>query len=85
MKMFGVVLQYEQQRDELLTLLQEANDLLRSAYEIASRDGKETNWKAFRARLKDALKRQNEILLFHYGKEKQLRFVIKRKNLQPHT
>lgn len=43
-------------------LLTEANELLRSAYAIASRDGAETNWPAFRNKVFDALVRQNMAL-----------------------
>lgn len=43
-------------------LLLEANDLLRSAYQIAKREGDETNWDAFESRLKEALVKQGEHL-----------------------
>ncbi len=42
--------------------LHEANDICRSAYQIAARNGAETNWTPFTERLKDALKRQHEIM-----------------------
>ena len=42
--------------------LEVANDLLRSAYAIAERDGKDTNWEAFRKKLGPVLQRQNQIL-----------------------
>jgi hypothetical protein len=38
--------------------LVEANQLLRSAYSIATRKGEETYWTGFVARVKDALDRQ---------------------------
>ena len=43
-------------------LLREGNELLRSASEIAKRDGGATNWKAYRKRLGPALKRQREYM-----------------------
>ncbi|MFA6132503.1 MAG: hypothetical protein WC869_00650 [Phycisphaerae bacterium] len=47
-----------QMRQEAITksdLLSKANSLLRSAYAIAERDGKETNWEAIRNQLKTHL------------------------------
>ena len=41
-------------------MLLEANDLLRSAYAIAQRNGEQTNWEAFRGQLKKALEAQHE-------------------------
>lgn len=41
---------------------QECNELLRSAYSIACRDGKDTNWEAFRGRLKCELDREHAIM-----------------------
>ena len=43
-------------------LLEEANDLLRSAYAIAEREGAYTNWPAFRKRLEEVLVRQSQLL-----------------------
>ena len=40
----------------------EANEVCRSAYQIAARGGAETNWPAFKARLDEALKRQHELM-----------------------
>mgnify|MGYP003439865807 FL=1 len=40
-------------------MLLEANDLLRSAYAIAQRNGEQTNWEAFRSQLKTALEAQH--------------------------
>jgi hypothetical protein len=45
-----------------LILLTEANDLLRSAYKIAERAGKKTNWTAFKKRLEVALIEQSKLL-----------------------
>jgi hypothetical protein len=42
-------------------ILLEANDLLRSAYSIASRDGSCTRWPEFRKKLLAALVEQNEL------------------------
>lgn len=36
----------------------EQNSLLRSAFQIAQRKGKETNWEVFENKLKEELKRQ---------------------------
>lgn len=41
-------------------LLLEANELLRSAYAIAQRNGEQTNWEAFRTQLQKALQAQHE-------------------------
>ena len=42
------------------TMLLEANELLRSAYAIAQRNGEQTNWEAFRNQLKQALEAQHK-------------------------
>lgn len=46
--------------NECKKLLLEANELLRSAYAIAQRNGEKTNWEAFRGQLKNALDAQHE-------------------------
>ena len=46
----------------LSTTLAEANEICRSAHEIAKRDGAETNWEAFRNRLSVALTNQHAIM-----------------------
>lgn len=46
----------------LSTTLAEANEVCRSAHEIAKRDGAETNWEAFRNRLRVALANQHAIM-----------------------
>lgn len=46
----------------LTTTLAEANEICRSANEIAQRDGAETNWEAFRNRLKVALANQHAVM-----------------------
>ena len=42
--------------------IKESNDLLRSAFMIAKRDGKETNWEAFRNQVSIALERQHKMM-----------------------
>ena len=42
--------------------LTEANDLLRSAYQIAIREGVNTNWEAFQTRLEEVLVKQSKQL-----------------------
>ena len=42
--------------------IKESNDLLRSAWMIAKRDGKDTNWEAFRGQLNIALERQHAMM-----------------------
>ena len=48
--------------------IKESNDLLRSAFMIAKRDGKETNWEAWRKQLNNALERQHAMM---YGEKAQ--------------
>ena len=48
--------------------IKESNDLLRSAFMIAKRDGKETNWEAWRKQLDIALARQHAMM---YGNDKK--------------
>jgi len=45
-----------------------SNDLLRSAFMIAKRDGKETNWEAWHNQLSVALTRQHKMM---YGKDEK--------------
>ena len=47
--------------DALRAALKDANDLCRSAYAIAERNG-EANWPAFRKRLGDSLERQHRVM-----------------------
>ena len=49
-------------RDFAAACLIGANELCRSALAIASRDGANTNWPAFRAQLEESLKRQHAII-----------------------
>ena len=53
---------------ELEEEVKESNGLLRSAYQIAKRDGKDTNWEAFRNQVYIALVRQHEQM---YGEESE--------------
>ena len=53
---------------ELVVEVEESNGLLRSTYQIASRDGKDTNWEAFRNQVHIALVRQHEQM---YGEESE--------------
>ena len=46
--------------------IKESNDLLRSAFMLAKRDGEGTNWEAWRKQLEIALARQHAII---YGKD----------------
>lgn len=46
----------------VMALLRVANDLLRSAYQIAQRNGAETNWGAFTRCLESALVAESELL-----------------------
>jgi len=48
--------------------IKESNDLLRSAFMIAKRDGKDTNWEAWHNQLSVALARQHAII---YGKDEK--------------
>jgi hypothetical protein len=47
---------------ELRANTAESNGLLRSAYQIAKRDGIETNWDAFRNKLEAELNRQFDLM-----------------------
>ena len=55
--------------ERLIYEVKESNDLLRSAFMIAKRDGKDTNWEAWRKQLEIALARQHVMM---YGKDKKL-------------
>lgn len=47
---------------KLRTALKDANDLCRSAYQVAVREGRETNWPAFRDCLSESLDRQHRVM-----------------------
>lgn len=55
--------------DAAMSMLKEANDLLRSAAAIAERDGEKTNWTAFRNKVKAGLKKQHKVLTAYYDKD----------------
>lgn len=46
----------------LVATLEDANNLCRSAMQIAQRDGAVTNWGAFRDRLGESLKQQHRVM-----------------------
>ena len=48
--------------DEISDRLRAANDLLRSAYQVAQRDGAVTNWAAFAQRLEEELVAESKLL-----------------------
>lgn len=48
--------------EELEAEIKESNDLLRSAFMIAKRDGKDTNWEAWHNQLSVALARQHAMM-----------------------
>lgn len=48
--------------DKLMKMLGQANSLLRSAYKIAERQGRKTNWSAFQKRVHAALEKQHDVL-----------------------
>lgn len=48
--------------ERAMASLREANDLLRSAYQIAARNGANTNWTAFSNRLEGVLVMESELL-----------------------
>jgi hypothetical protein len=54
--------------DRLIEEIKESNDLLRSAFMIAKRDGIDTNWEAWRKQLEIALVRQHKMM---FGKDKK--------------
>lgn len=59
---------YTIDKEMMETEIKESNDLLRSAFMIAKRDGKETNWEAWRKQLEIALTRQHKMM---YGKDEK--------------
>jgi hypothetical protein len=56
--------------EEVMNVIREANDICRSAMSIAERQGDETNWDAFSARLSKVLDKQHKIIypVEHYEK-----------------
>lgn len=49
-------------RLDLMAMIKEANEMLRSAYAVAEREGGCTNWEAFRNRLKAVLEQQHRVM-----------------------
>ena len=47
---------------KLRAALRDANDLCRSAYQVAIREGRETNWSSFRDCLSESLDRQHRVM-----------------------
>ena len=62
------ITQLNEEIKRLMDEVKESNDLLRSAFMIAKRDGKDTNWEAFRGQLDIALARQHTMM---YGDSEQ--------------
>ena len=59
---------YTIDREMMEAEIKESNDLLRSAFMIAKRDGEGTNWEAFHNQISVALERQHKII---YQKDKK--------------
>lgn len=51
-----------EEKPDILEMLQESNDALRSTYSIADREGRDTNWISFKNRIKQLLEKQHKIL-----------------------
>jgi hypothetical protein len=51
--------------------LEKANQLLRSAYQIAHRKGKDTNWDSFEKQLKAELEREHGLLIASLTKDRK--------------
>jgi len=62
------IIQLNEEIKRLMDEVKESNGLLRSAFMIAKRDGKETNWEAWHNQLSVALARQHAMM---YGKDKK--------------
>ncbi len=58
----SLIIQLNEEIKRLMDEVKESNGLLRSAFMIAKRDGKETNWEAFRGQLSIALERQHKMI-----------------------
>jgi hypothetical protein len=56
------IIQLNEKIERLIIEVKESNQLLRSAYSIAKRDGNETNWEAFRNQVSIALERQHKMI-----------------------
>ena len=62
------IIQLNEEIKRLMDEVKESNQIIRSAYSIAKRDGKETNWEAFRNQVSIALERQHKMM---YGKDEK--------------
>ena len=58
----SLIIQLNEEIKRLKDEVKESNSLLRSAFMIAKRDGKETNWEAWRKQLNIALERQHKMM-----------------------
>ena len=62
----------------LCEALEEANQMLRSTWQIAERDGATTNWGAFKARLHKVLESEHRLMYPHmYPRQLQAGVVVK--------
>lgn len=61
-KLWSEVEAEEAERAAVRQALESANSLCRSAMSIAERDGRDTNWESFRARLKESLELQHKVM-----------------------
>lgn len=52
----------EAENTRLWSALKEANEVLRSAHSVASRQGAETNWESFTRRIDGVLKEQHALM-----------------------
>lgn len=68
MEVNGMLKKTQARKQELEAEIKESNDLLRSAFMIAKRDGKDTNWEAWHNQLSVALARQHAMM---YGKDEK--------------
>lgn len=59
-----------------LGLLKRANDLLRSCYAVASREGKTTNWEGLKSQIDKALREQHESLKGKYTESSKIDPVL---------
>jgi uncharacterized protein YeaO (DUF488 family) len=58
--------------DDWIKTLRSSNEVLRSAYQIALRSGKNTHWKEFTIRVEDELKEQHHILSAYNAYEERI-------------
>lgn len=56
------IIQLNEEINRLIIEVKESNQLLRSAYSIAERDGIGTNWEAFRNQVSIVLERQHKMI-----------------------